>query len=1505
MSWLSKRWKEIKGWFTPSQPKPAGVNIEKKGTNQGVNITYGFIKKLPCTKVFKTTSDKSGGAENEYLHFICVFCVGEIEEIGQLYFNDIPQGQINAERYFIKKYTGSATQTYCTELASEFNQWKSTAKLKNVAYAYVRLQQNKDVDWWQGEPSISADIKGLKVLDVRDGLVKYSQNLALCTYDYLTNAAYGKGIAPSKINTASFIAEADFIESERRYTKTLYRTWFDKESRTWNENIIGTENAVVTENLMSCNISLDPEKTLKKNVEILLGGMRAILPETNGQYRLSIEKDDAPVFAFTKDNLVGGVQCQGGSQSDRYNQVIIKFRNELTGEDDEAVYPSDDALHQQWKSEDLGKLLLGEFDFDTINNKAEALQMGHVICHRSRDLIGALFNGLPETIEVEAGDVVTLPSKIMGWNAKPFRIESVEIDLTTGEIAFQAVEHQNTIYPWAIGDVIENYADTSFALPSSITAPTGLVFTPITTDNLKQGKLTWADDNNALISFYRVVILDSTLAVVFSQETTAHFLDIFGLESGAHTLKVYAGNSLNLSQNSTLVVTLTKTTIGWNSVIGFDYEDNRIANSAITGFVTSDLYANEKAVLQSQIDKSITTWFYDGVPTLTNEPATTWPTVDDKNIHLGDLYYDNLTGYAHRFMINASVYQWVKVTDSDVTKALSDAAKAQDTADGKRRVFVAQPVAPYDVGDLWDIGGAIKRCQTAIVTGSYNAAHWVLVSDTTNYSSSLIANSTISLDSRGNLVGAGGGQIDLVNSDTVEGGVITYGNQKYTSIGYPKGEIISDTNASDNLAMAIWQGWAASVYISRSSGNPTIGGLKAGKQYRMLCRVRKIGHLNDMSIFLYNSTKGIAVPIVNGSTGNAHIKMTSEYQVIEVCVFANVWGVNDNVYFGWGSGGSSSTNDLNNCMVIDWLAIVPVDIANETIEGAQAKADAAELAAATAAQAKATLAETTAKAYADGIVTTAEAAAIAAAQVKADAAQAAAIAAAALDATAKANAAELAAATAAQAKATLAETTAKAYADGIVTTAEAAAIAAAQVKADAAEAAAKASASLAIAGITLDNRGKLVGAGGGQIDIVNSPTIEGGLVTFGSGGYVGVGGSSGAIINDAKATHGKAMAIWKGWTAYNYLSNTAKTPSIGGLIAGRQYRVFLRARIIGTLNNMFMSFYNATQGNYPSGSVSVLGKLKAEYTLIDMGVFTHNWNDGDNVYCPWASGTSSPTNDLNNCMVVDWMAFLPADNVADQKFMPNLVAAGAGTVLSVNPLAASDNGTTAKITVAAHTRQYGFGVLSLNAGSITGLSFSTKYYIYYDDAAYLGGAVAYQATTSLQTIAAGNHRVYVSNIVTPANGGAATEPDPDDCITLDMWLNESLQAEFVKENDTLDLWWHGKESVKGKVLQARKIPQKQVVYEIETVSGAIVRVSESTPLELEDHTIITPKELLVARDELATLKGDNKTLYWEKVTRCEIIGEKKVVRLSVGNGSFAAGLDPKNRIITHNRQYKP
>lgn len=104
-------------------------------------------------------------------------------------------------------------------------------------------------------------------------------------------------------------------------------------------------------------------------------------------------------------------------------------------------------------------------------------------------------------------------------------------------------------------------------------------------------------------------------------------------------------------------------------------------------------------IIKQQTDKEYTMWFYDYEPTLSNIPASEWTTAELKAMHDQDLFYNTATGQGYRFESGA----WEEITDHLTLKALEDAAKAQDTADSKRRTFVSQPTTfdDYDVGDIW------------------------------------------------------------------------------------------------------------------------------------------------------------------------------------------------------------------------------------------------------------------------------------------------------------------------------------------------------------------------------------------------------------------------------------------------------------------------------------------------------------------------------------------------------------------------------------------------------------------------------------------------------------------------------------------------------------------------------------------------------------------------------------------------------------------------------------
>lgn len=146
-------------------------------------------------------------------------------------------------------------------------------------------------------------------------------------------------------------------------------------------------------------------------------------------------------------------------------------------------------------------------------------------------------------------------------------------------------------------------------------------------------------------------------------------------------------------------------------------------DSGLNDFINGD-YADDKTDILTQIDGKIETWFQ------TTDPSSAWNTTALKKKHIGDMWYHTTNKELKYY---TSSYAWTKVEDAKAIAAYDAASQAQGTADGKRRVFVATPTTPYDIGDLWVNGSILRRCATAkTATQSYNVNDWVVAVDYDN-----------------------------------------------------------------------------------------------------------------------------------------------------------------------------------------------------------------------------------------------------------------------------------------------------------------------------------------------------------------------------------------------------------------------------------------------------------------------------------------------------------------------------------------------------------------------------------------------------------------------------------------------------------------------------------------------------------------------------------------------------------------------------------------------------
>lgn len=141
--------------------------------------------------------------------------------------------------------------------------------------------------------------------------------------------------------------------------------------------------------------------------------------------------------------------------------------------------------------------------------------------------------------------------------------------------------------------------------------------------------------------------------------------------------------------------------------------------------------------------------------------------------------------------------------------------------------------------------------------------------------------------------------------------------------------------------------------------------------------------------------------------------------------------------------------------------------------------------------------------------------------------------------------------------------------------------------------------------------------------------------------------------------------------------------------------------------------------------------------------------------------------------------------VPSERSLPMVSTGNVSSVQNTtSPVTASDGGGSATISVAAHGLNTSQGLISYNAGSVTGLSYSTTYYVYTLDPTYAGGAVTYLATTDRTDLVDNVGTYYLDKITTGIQGltgniSAITKANPTTFTTS--------SAHGFTTGDTIDI----------------------------------------------------------------------------------------------------------------------
>lgn len=187
-----------------------GILLNAETNDSPLPVIYGLRRVGGITCLKEVTQPGNG---ESLLHKVVAMGEGEVAGVVNYYFDSVLStdarfaGVINALESQVGTDGQAASATMIAALAGK---WTSDHAGKGVAYLYAQLRWS--VAAWQGEPTITADVRGRLLYDPRDGGTRFSNNPALAIRDYLTNERYGRGIAAAAIDEDSFIAAANFCD---------------------------------------------------------------------------------------------------------------------------------------------------------------------------------------------------------------------------------------------------------------------------------------------------------------------------------------------------------------------------------------------------------------------------------------------------------------------------------------------------------------------------------------------------------------------------------------------------------------------------------------------------------------------------------------------------------------------------------------------------------------------------------------------------------------------------------------------------------------------------------------------------------------------------------------------------------------------------------------------------------------------------------------------------------------------------------------------------------------------------------------------------------------------------------------------------------------------------------------------------------------------------------------------------------------------------------------------
>jgi hypothetical protein len=312
------------------------------------------------------------------------------------------------------------------------DKWTAAAVLRGMCYTVITLDLNYP-EFQGGQVPIHALVRGKKLYDPRDGQTRWSQNVALATYDYLTSPLCG--VPASDLPAAQFITAANVCD-ETSVAGGRY-----------------TINGTVTSDQAQSNV-------LETMAQAMAGGI------VSTTWEVYAGTFTAPVIALQQSDIVGALSITpGASDAAIYNGVKGQY---ISDENDYVLTDFAPYQNSTYLDND-GRDLYTNIDFPFTDSLQRVTNLARIFTEDQRNGFTLQADFSLKAWSLKVGQRVSFTSEFLGQSAKVYRLTDKSYSPTSA-VQLTLKEDDESIWDFADSVVIDATPNTNLPDPWKVDA---------------------------------------------------------------------------------------------------------------------------------------------------------------------------------------------------------------------------------------------------------------------------------------------------------------------------------------------------------------------------------------------------------------------------------------------------------------------------------------------------------------------------------------------------------------------------------------------------------------------------------------------------------------------------------------------------------------------------------------------------------------------------------------------------------------------------------------------------------------------------------------------------------------------------------------------------------------------------------------------------------------------------------------------------------------------------